>query len=65
MTSKLYFMISGLVFVLVALLHVYRIATSGNLVIGAMSVPMSVSWIALILAAALAFFGLRFASSKD
>ena len=62
MDHRAFSMVSGVIFALVALLHLIRIWYGWPAVIGGWSVPMWVSWIAVLVAAGLAYFGLRFAS---
>jgi len=47
----------------VALFHLVRIYMSWPVMIGDWSVPMWVSWIGLVIAGGLAFFGLRLADA--
>jgi hypothetical protein len=60
MEQKTFDIVAGLIFALVALVHLTRIWLGWPAVIGSWSVPMWVSWIGLIVAGGLAFFGLRF-----
>ena len=58
---KTYFLVAGIIFTLVALFHLVRIYMDWPVMIGGWSVPMWVSWIGLVVAGGLAFFGLRLA----
>ena len=58
---KTYFLMAGIIFTLVALFHLVRIYMGWPVAIGDWSVPMWVSWIGLVVAGGLAFFGLRLA----
>ena len=49
------------IFAVVALFHLVRIYMDWPVMIGDWSVPMWVSWIGLVVAGGLAFFGLRLA----
>ena len=49
------------IFAVVALFHLVRIYMDRPVMIGDWSVPMWVSWIGLVVAGGLAFFGLRLA----
>jgi hypothetical protein len=55
--SKLYVAISAIIFALVAVGHIVRIVQGWQVQLGAADIPMSVSWIALVVTAALALWG--------
>lgn len=55
--SNYYAAISALIFAVVAAAHLIRILKGWAVHIGPHSVPMSVSWIGLVIAAALAILG--------
>jgi hypothetical protein len=59
MEQRAFVIVAGVIFALVALIHLIRICLGWPAVIGDWSVPMWVSWIALIVAGGLAYFGLR------
>jgi hypothetical protein len=59
MEQKTFDITAGVIFALVALVHLMRIWLGWPAAIGGWSVPMWVSWIGLIVASGLAFFGLR------
>jgi hypothetical protein len=50
MNDKLFHLIAGTIFALVALLHVLRIYMGWSVVVGGWSAPMWVSWIGLVVA---------------
>ena len=50
---------AGLIFAMVALFHLVRIFAEWTIIIGDWSIPMWVSWIALVVAGGLALLGLR------
>jgi hypothetical protein len=52
-----YAAVSAFVFAIVALAHLARLLKRWHVQIGSFSVPMSVSWIGLVAAALLAFWG--------
>jgi hypothetical protein len=56
---------SGLIFALVALLHLVRIFEDWPVIIEDWSVPKSVSWVALIVAGGLALLGLRLSARNE
>jgi hypothetical protein len=59
MDAKTFSLVAGVIFAVVALLHLVRIFAEWTVIIGDWSVPKSVSWIALIVAGGLALVGLR------
>jgi hypothetical protein len=62
MDRKTFFIVAGIIFALVALVHLARIYMDWPVVIGDWSVPIWVSWIGLVVAGGLAIFGLRLAA---
>jgi len=62
MDRKTFLAVAGVIFAVVALVHLARIALGWQIMIGSWTVPMWVSWIALVVAGALSFFGLRLAA---
>ena len=52
-----YAAVSAFVFGIVALAHIARLLKGWKVQIGSVSVPMSVSWIGVLVAALLAFWG--------
>lgn len=65
MDRKMYCMVAGTIFTLVALFHLLRIFADWLVIIGNWSVPKSVSWAALVIAGGLALFGFRFTSDNE
>ncbi len=59
MEQKTFSVIAGVIFALVALVHLVRIYFGWSIVIGGWSVPMWPSWVAFVGAGALSYFGLR------
>ena len=59
MDQKTFFLVASVIFALVALLHLLRIYMGWPVVIGSWSVPMWLSWIGLVVAGGLSYFGLR------
>ena len=55
--SNSYAAVSALIFAVVAIAHLVRIAKGWAARIGPYSVPMSLSWIGLVIAALLAIWG--------
>jgi Domain of unknown function (DUF4760) len=62
---KTYFLVTGTLFALVALLHLVRIFADWSFIIADWSVPKWVSWVALIVVGAVAIFGFRFAVNEN
>jgi hypothetical protein len=62
MDQKTFSIVAGVIFAVVALLHLMRIYMNWPIEIGNWSVPMWVSWTGLVVAGGLAFFGLRLAA---
>jgi hypothetical protein len=60
MDEKRFSLVAGIIFALVALLHLVRIFMEWPVLIGHWSIPMWASWIALVVAGGLALLGLRF-----
>ena len=58
MTDKLFHLLAGTIFALVALLQALRISMGWSVVIGGWSAPMWVSWIAIVVASGLSYFAL-------
>jgi hypothetical protein len=61
MDQKTFNLIAGLIFAVVALLHLLRAYMGWQVVIADWTVPMWLSWIAFVVAAGLAYFGLGLA----
>jgi hypothetical protein len=59
MDAKTFSLVAGVIFAVVALLYLARIFMEWTVIIGDWSMPMWVSWIALIVAGGLALLGLR------
>ena len=59
MDAKTFSLVAGVIFAVVALLHLVRIFEEWPVAIGDWSVPKSVSWVALIIAGGLALLGFR------
>ena len=61
MTEKMFATIGTVIFALVALLHLLRLVMGWSIVIESWTVPMWLSWVGLVLAGGLAYFGTRLA----
>lgn len=64
MDQKTFTIMTGAIFALVALLHVLRILMEWPAMIGGWTVPMWVSWIGLVVAGGLSYFGLSLAMRR-
>ena len=64
MDQKSFTLLAGVIFAIVALLHLLRIYMGWPVVIGDWTVPMWVSWIAVVVAGGLSYFGLSFAPRR-
>lgn len=59
MSQKLFPLVAGLIFLVVAVMHALRLVFSWHVVFVGWSVPMWVSWIAFPVSGFLAYEGLR------
>ena len=59
MTEKLYLIISGVIFALIGLFHLLRIMFQWPAIVGAWTVPFTISLMAIIVAAVLTFWAFR------
>jgi hypothetical protein len=59
MDAKTFSLVAGVIFAVVALAHLARIILDWSVIIRDWSIPMWVSWVALVVAGGLALFGLR------
>lgn len=61
MEQKRYFVITGMIFTLIGILHLARIIKGWEAQIGGLVIPMWLSWLAVILALFLAVSGSKLA----
>ena len=61
MTEKTFATIAAVIFALVALLHLLRLVMGWSVVIDSWTVPMWVSWVGLVVAGGLSYYGGRLA----
>ena len=59
MNQKLYNSLTGIVFLVVAIIHLLRLVKGWPMTVNAFSVPVMVSWVGLIIAGFLSYQGLR------
>jgi len=64
MNDKLFHLIAGTIFALVALLQALRIYMGWPVVIGGWSAPMWLSWIAIVVAGSLSYLALTLNSHR-
>jgi hypothetical protein len=64
MDQKTLSLVAGLIFAVVALFHLVRVFEEWTLIVGDWSVPKWVSWVALVVAGALALIGLRISQQE-
>ncbi len=60
MSEKFFFLVSAVVFAVVGLLHLLRVAFGWDAMIAGWSVPMWVSWVAAVVTAVLAYLGVSY-----
>jgi hypothetical protein len=58
MSQKTFTLAAGMIFLVVALMHLLRVALGWQVALGGWTVPMWVSWVALLIAGYLAYEGL-------
>jgi len=59
MNQRSFSLVAGIIFIIIALLHLLRIIYGWEAVIGGWVVPKWISWVALAVASYLGFEGLR------
>lgn len=59
MTNKNYLSVTGIIFLIIAVLHALRIAYGWHAEIGGWTVPMWLSWVALVVSGYLAWSARR------
>jgi len=63
MNRRSYCVITGIIFIVIALLHLLRIVYGWKVVIGPWTAPEWISWVALVVAGYLGYEGIRLARS--
>jgi hypothetical protein len=61
MTEKTFVTIATVIFALVAVLHLLRLVIGWSVIIDTWTVPMWVSWLGLVVAGGLSYYGARLA----
>ena len=59
MNQSTYMKVTGIIFLVIAVLHLYRAIYSLPTIIGDFSIPVAASWIGVIIAGFLAYRGLK------
>jgi len=59
MTSKMFGLVAGIIFLIVALGHLLRLVLRLQVVLGSYPLPLWVSWVGLLVAGFLAYQGFR------
>jgi len=65
MSQKSYCAVTGIVFLVIAFLHLLRIIFGWSPVVDGWAVPMWLSWVALVVAGWLGYDGLRLARTPE
>ena len=65
MTKKFYFLITGILFALITLVHLCRLVQGWEITVHGTIIPIWVSWIGLVISGALAYYGLRFGTRRE
>jgi hypothetical protein len=61
MTEKTFATVAAVIFALVALLHLLRLVMGWSIVIDSWTAPMWLSWVGLVVAGGLSYYGARLA----
>ena len=59
MSNRTYFKTTGLIFLVIAVLHLFRVVYGWEAVINGYTLPMWISWVAILVAGFLAFRGYK------
>ena len=57
--ANYYAAVTALIFAIVAVIHIVRLTNGWPVQVGSRSIPMSVSWVGLVISAVLAIWGLN------
>ncbi|MGB9153742.1 MAG: hypothetical protein WCD70_11740 [Alphaproteobacteria bacterium] len=60
MSQHNFSLVAGVIFLVMALAHLWRIAQGWGVVIEGYVIPMWISWVGMIVAGFLAYYGLRY-----
>jgi hypothetical protein len=64
MNPRTYFLLTAILFSIICLVQLSRITFGWEVIVGGWSVPMWLSWLAVVVTAVLAFFGFTYSRSK-
>jgi hypothetical protein len=64
MNLRSFSLVAGIIFTIIALLHLLRIVYGWDAVVGGWAAPKWVSWLALVVAAYLGYEGLRLSKKR-
>ena len=64
MDNITYYKVTGFIFLIIFVLHLWRLIQGWEAVIGGTVIPMWVSWLALVVSGLLAWNGLKMATSQ-
>ena len=64
MTQKTFDILAAIIFTIVAIVHLARLAQGTEILIDGDVAPMWISWVGLVVTAVLAAYGFRLASSR-
>jgi hypothetical protein len=59
MSPKSFSLTAGIIFLLIALGHIFRVVFGAEIIVEGRTIPLWASWVALIIAGYLAYEGLR------
>lgn len=65
MSQKTFSLAAGVIFSLIAMLHILRIVFGWEAILGAWAVPMWASWVAMVIAGYLAYEGFRLSRKSE
>ena len=63
-TTQAYLFVSGILFGVVALIHLARAINNWTFVVGPMTIPVAASWVGFIVTGALCLWAIRLATSR-
>ncbi len=64
MNQKFYFLATAIIFSVIAVLHLARLVLDWNAVIAGWSVPMWLSWVAIVVSVVFAYYGFTFSKRR-
>jgi hypothetical protein len=59
MTQKSYNLVTGVLFIVIGSLHLLRSIVGWDAVVGGVEIPLWISWVVVVLAAYLAYYGIK------